>query len=145
MSADPNLQSESVQSKEVLKRTNRLLYLGASLICLIVFFSAGAAYYFYRQYNDLKQNPSEATKDQVSKLVADVSKILDVPDGETPTVATISDVDKLKGQPFFAKAKKGDKVLIYSNARKAILYDPVAHKIIEVAPLNINGQTSPTQ
>jgi hypothetical protein len=37
-------------------------------------------------------------------------------------------------------AKKGDKVLIYTNAKKAILYDPELNKIVNVAPLNIGDQ-----
>ena len=43
---------------------------------------------------------------------------------------------------FFSKAKVGDKVIIYTNARKAILYDPVAGKIVEVAPVNIGTPTT---
>ena len=51
-------------------------------------------------------------------------------------MATVSDPEKLKDQPFFAKAQKGDKVLIYSNSQKAILYSPTEDKIVEVAPIN---------
>ena len=36
--------------------------------------------------------------------------------------------------------QKGDKVLIYSNAKKAYLYDPVSDKIINIAPLNLEPQ-----
>lgn len=50
---------------------------------------------------------------------------------ETPTIATVSDITKLQGQPFFAKAQNGDKVYVYSNAKKAILYRPSENKIIE--------------
>jgi hypothetical protein len=48
----------------------------------------------------------------------------------------ISDPEKLKGQAFFAKAKIGDNVLIYTASKKAYLYDPVANKILEVAPID---------
>jgi hypothetical protein len=46
-------------------------------------------------------------------------------------------------------AKTGYKVLVFSVAKKAILYDPVLNKIIEVAPFQISedaksaGQTKP--
>ena len=33
--------------------------------------------------------------------------------------------------------KNGDKVLIYSQAGKAYLYDPVINKLLEVAPINL--------
>jgi hypothetical protein len=50
--------------------------------------------------------------------------------------------ENLKGQSFFADAKVGDKVLIYKNAKKAILYDPIADKIITIAPLIVGEQGS---
>ncbi len=64
-----------------------------------------------------------------------------LPEGETPTVATVSDLKPLKGQAFFAHATVGDKVLIYASAQKAILYNPRDKKIIEVAPISL-GSTS---
>ncbi len=62
-----------------------------------------------------------------------------LPNGETPTIATVSDPEALKDQVFFVDAQKGDKVLIYSNAKKAILYRPGDDKIITIAPLNTGG------
>ena len=62
-----------------------------------------------------------------------------LPEDEQPTIATVSDPEVLKGQPFFAKAKKGFKVLIYANAKKSILYDPFENKVVETASMNIGG------
>lgn len=84
------------------------------------------------------------TQDEIKKLVAEVGKLIELPQGETPTIATVTDISKLKDQPFFAKAKNGDKVLIYANARKAILYDPQAKKIVDIAPINIGSQSAQT-
>jgi hypothetical protein len=49
-------------------------------------------------------------------------------------------LEKVKDQPFFKNAKNGDKVLIYTNAKKAILYRPGEKRIIEVGAVNINNQ-----
>lgn len=101
--------------------------------------AAGAAYYFYSQLNQVKQDPQKAAQEETKELVTKVSKLIVLPEGEEPTVATVTDPDKLKDQPFFANAKVGDKVLIYSNARKAILYDPISNRIVEVAPITIGA------
>lgn len=107
---------------------------------LIVVFVAvtGLAVYFRIQVNDLRKHPEKITQSEVTDIVSKVGKLIELPD-EKPTLATIADPNKLKDQPFFAKAKVGDKLLIYPNNRKAILYDPINNKLIEVAPLLIGG------
>ncbi len=83
-------------------------------------------------------NNSLSKEREVEKIIEAVGKLIVLPD-ETPTVATVSDLEKLKGQIFFKNAKVGDKVLIYIKAEKAILYDPELNKIIELAPINTNN------
>ena len=80
----------------------------------------------------------------VSDTITAVSKLVVLPADETPTVATITDLAPLAGQPFFAQAKVGDKVLIYAKAQKAILYDPSTDKVIEIAPIGNSGSGSST-
>lgn len=95
--------------------------------------------YFYLQYKSTQKrltNPAEAVKAETKILVDKVGKHILLPTGEEPTIATISDKDKLSGQPFFTNAKKGDKVLIFNGAKKAILYDPEKDLVLEVAPIN---------
>ena len=91
--------------------------------------------YFFLKFSELKQNPTKEIDKQTKDIITKVSKLLVLPQDETPTIATVSDSEKLKNQPFFAEAKKGDKVLIYIKAQKAILYDPIENKIIEIAPI----------
>lgn len=111
---------------------------------LLIVFASGVAYYFYKQAESLRRNPEQVAQDEIAEVVRQVGEIMVLPEGEQPTVATVADPSKLKDQPFFARAKVGDKVLLYPNARKAILYDPVTHKIIEVAPISIGNPTTPT-
>ena len=112
---------------------------------VVVIFSAllivaiGTSIYFYRKAN---ANPEKIAKSDLTTTVAKVGKLMVLPTDETPTMATVSDPVKLKDQPFFVNAKTGDKVLIYSNARKAILYSPSLNKIIEVAPVNLGATAS---
>ncbi len=110
------------------------------LIFLVLLLLLAGSATFYTGYKTLLSRESvEGTTKEVKMLTERLGAIMVLPEGEDPTVATVVDPEKLKDQPFFARAKKGDKVLIYTNARKAILYDSVAHKIIEVMPLN-NGE-----
>lgn len=118
---------------------NKTFYIVGVLAILFVA-AAGGAYYYYLKFNELKANPQKIAENEVAETIKRVGEIMVLPEGETPTVATVADPERLKDQPFFAKAKVGDKVLIYTNARKAILYDSAAHQIIEVAPLNIGNQ-----
>ncbi len=83
----------------------------------------------------------------VKALVDEVGDKMEIPQNETPTIATVTDVTKLSDQPFFRNAKNGDKVMIFGSTKEAILYRPSIHKIIAVAPINgtINPSVTPAQ
>lgn len=117
-------------------------YIAGGIIVVLVL--GGGGVYFYNQSQKSAANSPQAAQAEVKRLVAEVGKLIELPTGEDPTVATVTDITKLKDQPFFAKAKNGDKVLIYTNARKAILYDPQAKKVIDIAPINIGSQSAQT-
>lgn len=87
----------------------------------------------------LKSDPSIVAKEETKSLVDQVSKLAVLPTGEEPTVATVTDVDKLKDQPIFAKAQNGDKLLIYAGAGKAFLYRPNDNKLVDVIPVNTSS------
>ncbi len=90
--------------------------------------------------NRLSSNPQEAAKAAVAQVTGEVSKLVVLPTGETPTLATVNDASKLKGQTFFTSAQNGDKVLIYTQHKLAVLYRPSVDKVINIAPLNIGSQ-----
>ena len=116
------------------------------LLVLIVVLIAGLgalAYGYVHTKNELNKakNPSIAGKTEAEQIVNQINKYVDLPTTETPTLATVSDVSKLKTQTFFKDAQNGDKVLIYTRAGTAILYRPSTKKVIEYAPVN----SSPTK
>jgi hypothetical protein len=119
------------------------------LILFLVFLVialGGTTYYFYNNSKLSKIDKNLSDQEEVKTLVAKVDKLIVLPLGEVPTIATVTDLQSLKGQTFFVDAKIGDKVLIYNKAKKAILYSPTANKIVNVAPINIGDQraTTPT-
>lgn len=115
----------------------RILKTIVPLIAILAIIAAG---YFYSELRMLRKNPQAVAQSESLALVAKVGRLVVLPAGETPTVATVSDPTALKDQPFFASAEQGDKVLIYAQAKKAILYSVRLNKILEVAPLNIGTQ-----
>lgn len=96
--------------------------------------AVGFAGYFWFEASALKDNPQKTAQEETSKLINAISELIVLPD-EEPTIATVADPEKLRDQLFFIKAQKDDRVLIYTENRKAILYRPSEHKIIEVAPI----------
>ncbi len=106
------------------------IIVGAAAVWII---ASGGLYAYGALGVSLKKDSAEK---EAATLVAQVGKLIRLPDNEEPVIATVNDPEQLKSQPFFANAKEGDKVLIYNISRKAILYSPAEKRIIEVAPLN---------
>lgn len=121
----------------------KISYKTISLVIIIVIalLGVGSAIYFYNQYSALKANPNLEAQKETQALVSKVGGLMQLPADETPTVATVSDANKLKDQTFFKDAKNGDKLLAYTKAMEAILYRPSINKIIAVAPIVINNNT----
>lgn len=113
-------------------------------VILVAVVAVVFAAYFYYKWSLIKQNPQAVAQAEVNDLVAKISRLIVLPTDEVPTIATVSDPTALKDQAFFASAVKGDKVLIYAQAKKAFLYSVTLNKIIDVAPLNIGTQKAVT-
>lgn len=120
------------------------------LVFLLVVVLVVGGIFGYKEYNKLRDenkrlsNPQESARVETDKIKSEVSNIIEVPTDEEPTIATVSDASKLSNQAFFAKAQNGDKLLMYSKSKKAILYRPTSKKIIEVAPINLGDNTDKT-
>jgi hypothetical protein len=108
--------------------TLNVYYLSLTAALMVIVLAVGG-YFIYRG----KHTPEADT------ILAEVQSRILLPQGEVPTLATVSDVNKLKSQPFFVKAANGDKVIIFAQAKKAILYRPSTKQIIEVGPVNMNS------
>lgn len=107
------------------------------ILIVLVLIALGAFAYLFSEYSTLTQDPNAANQKKIEAVVAKAEKLIDLPQDEIPTLATVSDPSTLEGQPFFVNAEKGDQVLLYTNARKAYLYSPSKNIIVEVASLNI--------
>lgn len=114
------------------------------IFSIVIFTAIGTSVYFYSKYKSTQGNVAGAS-DDTKILTMKVGKLIEIPTNEDPAVATVNDVTKLRDQPFFSNAKNGDKVLVFARAKKAILYDPIANKIIEVGPVTLPTPTGSTE
>jgi len=130
--------TDSVTQVTKKKGGSRILKLIPYIIILAVGIYGGT--YLVRQkptWFGLPQGTAQAQA-EANAIVAKVSKLMVLPTDETPTIATVTDVNAVKEQPFFAQAQNGDKVLIYQNAGEAILYRESENKIIKFGAVNFN-------
>ena len=113
------------------------------VIVLLIFI--GLSGFLYYKLKKVENSKTVDTKEEIKSLVDKVSRLYLVPSNEEPTIATVSDPQVLKDQSFFTLAEKGDKVLIFNRASKAVLYRPSIDKIVEIAPIKNNPLSSTKQ
>lgn len=111
------------------------------IILLFLVIAMGfSAFYFYKKANTV--NPGK--KVETSNLIEKISKHVLLPNGETPTIATVADPNLLKDQAFFVDTLVGDKVLMYTNGKKAILYRPSIDRVINITVIDLDSPAPST-
>lgn len=159
MEKDPHIislkKNETEKSAIVIQKAPRALP-GSILVALaIVALALGAGWYIYGSVLlDALRAPASlsisglATSTQhrgssvtlsEAELMQRISLLIQLPQGEEPTIAAVADLEPLKTQSFFRNARVGDIVLMYKKSLRAILYDPELNKIIEVAPITVEN------
>ncbi|MBL8030202.1 MAG: LytR C-terminal domain-containing protein [Candidatus Doudnabacteria bacterium] len=76
-------------------------------------------------------DPAEKARRDAKELVEKIGNMVILPETEQPSIATVVDLEPLAGQPFFEKARVGDKTLVYQSSGKAYLFRPSEGKIVE--------------
>jgi hypothetical protein len=136
--------SDILTSKPGTSYVNKKNIITACIILTtLLVFGIGLYYYIqYRHAQNLLKNPLLASEMQQETIIKNVSKLTQLPPGEQPAIAKISDITKLQNQPFFQSARNGDFVLIYTKAKEAILYDSVTNKVLRVGPILVPSPTA---
>jgi hypothetical protein len=127
--------TENKDDKKInsLKKNWKIIASGVTALIFVALIAATA--YFYMQWKKATSNPQISSQEEVAAIKKKISAFIELPSSEEPTLATVTDVEKLKDQPFFSKAQNGDKVIIYTNSQKAILYRPSTGKIVDMMSL----------
>lgn len=130
-------------AKIEVKTGLKTIWLG--LLMAVLVGAAGLAVFFYGQWQRVRNNPLQAQEEKAQREIAEVmesvGKLMVLPEGETPTLVVIDDKENIaKDQEFFKWAENGDQMLVYRQAKKAILYRPKSNKIVNVAPISERGE-----
>lgn len=114
---------------------NRAAKLIVFLFSLLVLAILVAGYFFWRYQatKDVIENPSQAEVERIVNLIA---QHVVLPEGETPTVATVASVEELRDQPFFKNAQNGYQVLVYQQSGLAVMYDPQRNLVVNMAQIS---------
>ncbi len=127
----------------VVSKTRLTIWVGTLvLVVLLAIGAVGYSFYYVASIKGELEDLREARIQTKSQLVEEIGKLIILPEGEDPTIATVVDPELLRDQPFFKNAKAGDRVLIYSKDSRAVLYDPVASRVVEIGYLNTNPESS---
>lgn len=119
----------------------RLRFTKKNLIVALIVVALAVATGFLLWQNLQLRSPDgqkQANERANAKLVEEVSAKILLPSDQTPTIATITNVDELKkvNEAFYRDAQNGDRILFYST--RAVIYRESDHKIINVAPVTLN-------
>lgn len=118
-------------------------------VVLVLSMGAGAVWAWQHYGLKAKANGTEdkpvatenSTELSTEQLLAKVGRLIVLPTGETPTIASVVDSEKLKGeQAFYRDVQNGDYVLIYPQAQKAFIYRPTTDVLVNVGPVYMNNE-----
>jgi len=128
------------------RRSNSKLYIVLG-VCAALIIGLGITVAVLLARNDnASSKDKKAAKDEAesAQIIEDVAKLYILPSNEKPTVAAIKDKAKLSNQPFFDSAQNGDYLLVYNNAKLALVYRKSANKLVNVSPINPNATSEST-
>lgn len=108
-----------------------MLGMGAFLLACLVLL---VAVYIY--FNANKVPAHTGAVDTAGVLLA-VGKLADLPKDEAPQVAPIADIAPFQNQPFFARARVGDILIVYLQNHVAVLYSPEDNKIVNMSKISV--------
>ncbi len=120
-------------------KTKKLKPIPIIVTVLILALAALCTYQFLEMQK--LRNPNhvaDQAKQDAANLKEKVSHLMQLPEEEA-TIATVEDASKLTNQEFFSSTKDGDKVLIFTQAKKAIIYRESENRIINSGPIILNS------
>jgi hypothetical protein len=111
--------------------SKKFLKITAGLLTVVALIAGGLATIKLKPEILGLAKPETAPQEEIEDIVEKVSKLMIIP-SETPQLATLTNLEGVQNQQFFRNALAGDKVLVFKNAKRAIIYRPSEDLIVEV-------------
>ena len=137
--------NHAIRKFPVLVRALRFVRRNFFWVCIIIALLLLALAFELGRYSVYAANPSLQGQQQAAEILHEVGQLIQLPSGETPTMASINNAAVAKeNQPFLANAENGDVLIVYTNVGEALLYRPSTDKLIAVGPVE-NPDTAQSQ
>ena len=138
-----NKENKNEETKVTSKRKKISNNVKALIVLLII---ASMATYAYTHRTLSEADKAKIAEKETSSLVEAVGELMILPKDENPAIFVVQDPNVLASQQLFFKgAEKGDKLMVYPKAGKAILYSTSKHMIINVGPVTFDQTASAAQ
>lgn len=107
-----------------------------AIFALLLLSALGFGGFFFYKYQDALQREPNRESQRITQAI---EKVVALPD-EEPVLSTVQDKSKLTNTALRVRAENGDKLLIYSKAKRLIIYRPSTKKVVDM--LTIQGAPS---
>jgi hypothetical protein len=117
-------------------RVKKMVTIGVLLVVLCAVVAFVLTKIYPEKYAKMRADREAAT------VINNVKDLIVLPEG-TPAIFDVQDPELLVGQQaFFAGVEKGDKLLVYPESAKAIIYSPRRDIIVNVGPVTFDQNES---
>jgi hypothetical protein len=139
--------SPAVTTQGVYVSKSKLIWLIVLILLIVGLFTA----YVNREKSANEPfgtlGTSETTQNgatEAQQYYNEISKYVELPTGEMPTVLNISDAEEVKkDNAALTDIKDGDKMLFFTKSRKLVVYRPSSKKVVAVVSLAAPAGSAP--
>jgi len=142
-------KAQLIRKRRRRRRLNIILFIGILSAITLFFWAEQRRRSALSQLEETEaqlekiQGSAQITDEVAAQVLDEVSQLMVLPEDPVPTVATIVDVAKLRAtSDFYNQAKDGDHLIVTED--RAILYDPDQKLIIDVVPVKLTNDSSPS-